>query len=231
MLFYKFEAFLFDQKSSESLYIFDLDDTLVISPNFNDLVIDFLNENYSIKDILLNCLSEVEASISDLKYENGRIFINNNNQILNSKNWFVKGSRIYLIAPQQFNLSNISLPKQVNTEIADIYRSAKNKAIVTARSIKLKDKIIKTLEELNLEYPNKGLFMYPGNAGTTPIWKSNIISSLIKEHNPLHVYFYEDNTKTSKEVDKKIHNLYPSLDYKSTKVEIKQKEVPSTPIL
>ncbi|SRR6266403_1301430 len=206
----------------EELYIFDFDDTLVRSPYFNDLIIQTLNEGHTLSSLLNICLNEIGASVNDLKHENGRIYVLNEQRFQitpNVKNWVVKGSRIYMTSPTQFSLSDISLPTEVNPEIAHIYKMAKNKAIITARSFRMEDKVKDCLTKFNLELPNRGLFTYPGNSGTTPKWKSDVISQLIFEYNPTKVYFYDDNRKTIKAVDKMMASKFPNVEYESIKVE------------
>lgn len=201
--------------SSNELSIFDFDDTLVRTPDFSNLAIKLLKEGHTIASLLNVCLDEIGANLSDLKHENGRIYVLNDERFQMDnmvRNWVVKGNRLYLTSPSQFSLSDISLPTGLNPEIAEIYKECKNKAIVTARSSRIEDKVRKSLTKFGLEQPNKGLFTYPGNAGTTPRWKSEVISKLIEENNPSTVYFYDDNRKTIKEVDRVIKLKFPDVE-------------------
>lgn len=219
--FEKFSTENEPHKDITELYIFDFDDTLVMSPDFSDLIIQTLNEGHTLSSLLNICLNEIGASVSDLKHENGRIYVPNEQRFQmtpNVKNWVIKGSRIYMTSPAQFSLSDISLPTEVNPEISHIYKTVKNKAIITARSSRVEDKVKSCLTKFNLELPNKGLFTYPGNSGTTPKWKSDVISQLIFEHKPTKVYFYDDNKKTVKAVDKMMVAKFPNVEYESFKV-------------
>jgi len=79
-------------QNDETLYIFDFDDTLVHSPSFEELAIEYLTENQSISDLIKRSLSFVNRSKSDLKIENGRIYIEDPNQTIEPKgNWVRKG--------------------------------------------------------------------------------------------------------------------------------------------
>ena len=44
----RFESF----SSEDTLYVFDYDDTLVVTPEFEELAIDFLKENVTIESLL-----------------------------------------------------------------------------------------------------------------------------------------------------------------------------------
>ena len=153
MIIKKFQDFT-DQNT---LYVFDLDDTLVETPRFEDLVIEYLKEDTTIKDILDNSIVKINIKLSDLKWENGRVYTDDpNNDIIlqnNDKNWVRKGKRVYLLAPDEFGIIDISLPTEVR-ELVNLYNSVKNKCIVTARSEKIRSKIEKMLNNFGIEYPN-----------------------------------------------------------------------------
>ena len=120
MIIKKFQDFT-DQNT---LYVFDLDDTLVETPRFEDLVIEYLKEDTTIKDILDNSIVKINIKLSDLKWENGRVYTDDpNNDIIlqnNDKNWVRKGKRVYLLAPDEFGIIDISLPTEVR-ELVNLY--------------------------------------------------------------------------------------------------------------
>ena len=144
------------------------------------------------------------------------------NQDINIKpndiNWVRKGKRIYLLTPDEFGLADISLPTKLK-KLVDLYNSVDNKCIVTARSERIRDKIEKTLVKLGLEYPNHGLYMYPGlkhyKVGT---WKGNKIVELVNKYKFTRVKFYDDNSKYIKSVNKVITEKLPNLKFISIKV-------------
>jgi len=55
------------------LYIFDFDDTLVNSPSFDELAINYLKEDITIKDLLNQSINRVGVTLDDLKWQDGRI--------------------------------------------------------------------------------------------------------------------------------------------------------------
>ena len=218
MIIKKFQDFT-DQNT---LYVFDLDDTLVETPRFEDLVIEYLKEDTTIKDILDNSIVKINIKLSDLKWENGRVYTDDpNNDIIlqnNDKNWVRKGKRVYLLAPNEFGIIDISLPTEVR-ELVNLYNSVKNKCIVTARSEKIRSKIEKMLNNFGIEYPNYGLHMYPHvNHYQVGTWKGNKIVEIINNSKFDRVIFYDDNSKYIKSVNKVIAERLPNLDFKSIKV-------------
>jgi hypothetical protein len=204
---------------SDTLYVFDLDDTLVNTPEFEDFVIEYLIEDVSIKEIVDKSTASIGVNKSDLKWQDGRIYIEDPSENIEVKgNWVRKGKRVYLMAPDIFGTTDLSLPTEV-LELAEFYNSIENKCIVTARSEKIRDKIEKVMKELGLEYPKYGLHMYPYenhyNAGG---WKGEKIVELVKQTGFDKVIFYDDNIKYLKGATKVIKEKLPNLDYKYVKV-------------
>ena len=218
MIIKKFQDFT-DQNT---LYVFDFDDTLVETPRFEDLVIEYLKENVTVKDILDNSIRKINVKLSDLKWENGRVYLDDpNNSITlqqNDKNWVRKGKRVYLLTPDEFGIIDISLPTKVK-ELVNLYNSVQNKSIVTARSEKIRSKIEKILNSFDIEYPNYGLHMYPHiNHYQVGTWKGNKIVEIVNNNKFNKVIFYDDNSKYIKSVNKVILEKLPNLDFKSIKV-------------
>ena len=48
---------LFENKEEETLHIFDFDDTIVDSPSFEELAIEYLKEDVTIKEPKVVCIS------------------------------------------------------------------------------------------------------------------------------------------------------------------------------
>jgi hypothetical protein len=212
----------FKSSEDDTLYIFDFDDTLVDTPSFIDLVIDLIKEDNTLKNLLDKSLSFVDKTIDDLKIENGRLYVEDPNELLPVKgNWVRKKNKhLYLITPNEFHFSDISLPKKTLV-LANLYREVKNKAIVTGRPVKIKDKILNTLNELNLEKPNFGLFCYPlGNdsSNRVAIWKGKTIVDLIKSTNFTKVKFYDDKSKWVNKVKEIVNRELPDIDFEGIKV-------------
>ena len=220
----KFIDFNSPSNEEDILYIFDFDDTLVVTPRFEDQAIEFLKENLTIESLLNVSVSRINKSLKDLKWEDNRIYIDDPlNKIKigeNDRYWVRKGKRIYLLQPDEYSLSEMSLPTKLK-ELSDKYKLVKNKCIVTARPKQMKDKIEKVLEFLGLELPNYGLYLYPYinhyKAGT---WKGNKIIEILSKSKFKKAIFYDDNPKYIKAVNKVIsENLPKDIDFKSIKVD------------
>ena len=67
----RFKEFNESNESNETLRIFDFDDTLVNSPSFEELAIEFLKEDLSIGDMLKTSVGRIGVNLRDLKWENG----------------------------------------------------------------------------------------------------------------------------------------------------------------
>lgn len=196
----------------ETIYIFDFDNTIVDSPKFEDLVKPLILEDS--KSLLMSEIKKIGIKLSDLKWENGKIyFLDKENRIIPNGNWIKRGSRIYLKPPDSFSLSDESLPLNLK-ELADKYNSVKNKAIVTGRSIKIKNKIIKILDKFGLDQPDLGIFCYPltGESGVSH-WKSKTIVEIIKKTGAKKVYFYDDRSKWLKAAKNLVNKELPEVDF------------------
>lgn len=68
----RFTEFNIDQ---QTLYVFDFDDTLVVSPRYEDIAIKFLNENLTVKDLLDRAVKRIGVDKSKLKVQDRRIFV------------------------------------------------------------------------------------------------------------------------------------------------------------
>lgn len=213
---------LFEVKSEEELYIFDFDDTLAQSPSFEDLVISYLKEDVTFKDLFLKSLKEIGKSKSDIKVENGRLYIDDpNSEIKVSKNWIRKKGRVYLTPPDKFYFIEDSFPDKV-TELAKLYNSSKNVAIVTARIESVRDMLEKYMDKLGLKKPNFGLFMYPKREGDeierVASWKAKTIVKIIKDTQFKKVHFYDDKSKIVNAVNKLVKSELPDVSFSGHKV-------------
>ncbi len=210
------------KKIDDILYIFDFDDTLVETPEFEELAFPYLKENITVEELVNRCVDEIKVDKKSLKFLDGRIYFDDPNGEfklpVNSKYWLRKGLRIYLISPNEFSLSDDSLPKE-STDLKKLYDSVENKCIVTARPEILRKKILKNLNNLGFGEPKFGLHMYPSlnhrNAGE---WKGYKIVELIKETGFEKAIFYDDNSKYIKKAKKVINDILPNFDIKYVKV-------------
>ena len=202
------------------LYIFDFDDTIVNSPRFEELAIEHLKENHTIESLLKKSLKYIHKDIKDIKIENGRLYINDpSEEIEINGNWVRKKKRIYLVAPDNFYFSELSLPK-TKTKLAELYNKVDNKAIVTGRTESLRSKVEKSLNDLKLDTPKHGLYCFPSkdeSGDRVPIWKGNTIVKLIKKTGFKKVKFYDDNSKWVNKVTKIVKENLPDIEFEGIK--------------
>jgi len=211
----KFKEF---NESNETLRIFDFDDTLVNSPSFDELAINYLKEDITIKDLLNQSINRVGVTLDDLKWQDGRIYVPDPNKELKEfGNWIRKGDRLYMFTPNAFHLSDLSLPSTLK-ELSELYKSVENKCIVTAREELLRDKITRTLLDLGLELPKYGLHMAPNGTKNAGHWKGERIVEIINETGFQKAIFYDDNAKYIKRATKVVREKLPNFDFTSVKV-------------
>lgn len=186
------------------LYAFDLDDTLVYSERFEEHVKPLLNEFLTPEIILKNKIDEIGIDLSKLKYENGRIFFYDPNNLVDiSKNstWVRKKERVYITQPEAYYLTSESMPIGTYDKIVDLYNKAKYKAIITARKERLRNQTIEALNNLNIEMPNYGLFMYPDDSIIfSSKWKANKLIDLYENNNFTQIHYFDDNMKLLKRI-------------------------------
>ena len=200
------------------LYIFDFDDTLVNSPSFDELAINYLKEDITIKDLLNQSVNRVGVTLDDLKWQDGRVYIlDPNKELREFGNWIRKGDRLYMFTPHAFHLSNLSLPETLK-ELSELYKSVENKCIVTARQEPLRNKITKTLLDLRLELPKYGLHMAPVGTKNAGYWKGEKIVEIVNKTGFQKAIFYDDNIKYIKRATKVVKEKLPNFDFTPVKV-------------
>lgn len=204
--------------SENVLYIFDFDDTLVNSPSFDELAINYLKEDITIKDLLNQSINRVGVTLDDLKWQDGRIYVlDPNKELKEFGNWVRKGDRLYMFTPHAFNISDLSLPSTLK-ELSELYKSVENKCIVTAREESLRNKITRTLLDLGLELPKYGLHMAPNGTKNAGHWKGERIVEIINETGFQKAIFYDDNAKYIKRATKVVREKLPNFDFTPVKV-------------
>jgi len=202
----------------ETLHVFDFDDTLVNSPSFEELAIQYLKEDVTIKDLLIQSVNRIGVSLNDLKWQDNRIYIPDpNKQIKEFGNWVRKGDRMYLTTPNLFHTSNISLPNTLK-EVSDLYKSVENKCIVTAREETIRGKIVDRLLQLGLKLPKYGLHMAPKGSRNLGIWKGEKIVEILKETGFKKAIFYDDNPKYLKRATKVVKEKMPEVIWEPIKI-------------
>ena len=207
-------------QTSETLYIFDFDETIVKTPSFEELVVDYLKESSEIESMLKSSLSKVKVKLSDLKWENGRIFVKDpNHKIKIDGNWIRKGPRVYLLTPSRFPFTDISLPYDLKS-LSELYSKVENKCIVTARPEDMRSKIISVMESFGLEQPKYGLHMFPAGkgSGNSGVWKGNKIIEILKNTGFESAHFYDDNSKIVNKVERMVKSELPNINFNTTRV-------------
>jgi hypothetical protein len=211
--------FKYNEFSDNKLYVFDFDDTLVKTPSFEEVAVMYLKEDKTVKDLLYSSLKMVNRGISDLKYENGRIFIDDPNAAINYRgNWIRRGKRLYLTTPDIFSYMDESLPKEIKKEVVDLYNVVENKCILTARPEGSREKIELTLKKLNLKIPKYGIYMRPDGLKNAGEWKGHKIVELVNKYKFNNVVFYDDNSRYIKKAKKVVNSKLPELNLEVVKI-------------
>jgi len=209
------------QKYDDVLMIFDFDDTIVDSPRFEELAINYIKEGTTVKSLVDKSLKLIGKSKSDLKIENGRLYINDPKSEIEIKgNWVRKKGRVYLVAPDKFYYSEISFPDKL-TKLSSLYKKVKNKAIVTARIKTVRSLVKKYLDKLELGQPTHGLFMYPTkdeDGSKVAAWKAKTIVKLIKDTGFKKVEYFDDKSKIVNAVVKAVKTELPDVEFIGHKV-------------
>jgi hypothetical protein len=211
--------FKFNNFSDNKLYVFDFDDTLVKTPSFEEVASVYIKEDITVKDLLIKSLDLINKNISDLRYENGRIYIEDPNSNIRYKgNWIRRGKRLYLTTPDIFSYMDESLPKEIKKEIVELYNMVENKCIVTARPEGSRKKIELTLKNLNLKMPKYGLYMRPDGLKNAGEWKGHKIVELVNKYKFNSVVFYDDNSRYIKKAKKVVNAKLPDFNFEVIKV-------------
>lgn len=214
----KIEKFNEFNIESQTLYVFDFDDTLMVTPRYEDIAIKFLNENLTVKDLLDRAIKRLGIDKSQLKVQDRRIFIEDpNREHTENKDWVRKGNRLYLIQPDEFSFLDESLPNKVK-ELFNLYNSVKDKCIITARPERVRNKIKEVLNQFGFESPKWGLHMCPNSRINAGRWKGEKIIELVNKTGFQNVIFYDDNSKYIREAKKVVSEKLPNLNFKCIKV-------------
>lgn len=218
---------LFESSNNDTLYIFDFDDTIVDSPRFQELVIRQLRgrKTKSVEFLLRKSLELIGKSVDDLIIDNSRIYIlDAKREIEVNGNWKRVDDRVYLVTPENFYYSAMSFPdsKKRVTTFGDLYKSVKNKAIITARNNELHHTIEDYLEHLGLGLPNWGLFCFDGEddlSENISIWKAEVAVNLIRDSGFKVVKFYDDKPENVDFLVDLVRKELPDVDIEGINVE------------
>lgn len=202
----------------DTLYVFDFDDTLFVTPKWEDIAKKIIFENLTPDDLVKRALQDMNIDKKRLRIQDGRIFFEDPNVTSNiTKDWTRKGSRVYLVQPPEFCYLDESLPNQLKN-ISEIYKKVKNKCIITARPESVRQKIESVLIQSGLEYPNWDLHMCPKGRMNAGRWKGEKICELAKKTEFQNITFYDDNSKYIREAKKVVAEKMPNLNFVCVKV-------------
>lgn len=203
---------------SKTLYVFDFDDTLVVSPRYEDIAKKYLLEKLTAEDLIKRAFKKIGNNKSKLKLQDRRIFLEDPSFTYQSdKDWTRKGDRLYLIEPDEFCYTDDSLPNKLK-DISNIYKQVENKCIITARPESMREKIMDVLKDLGIQYPEFGLHMKPDFLKNAGIWKGEKIAELVKKYGFKKVIFYDDNSKYLRKSKQVVSEKLPNLEFITKKV-------------
>jgi hypothetical protein len=213
----RFQDFNIEQ---QTLYVFDFDDTLMVTPRYEDIAIKFLTENLKVKELLDRALKRIGVNKSQLKVQDKRIFIEDPNKFYKEeKDWVRKGNRLYLVQPEEFSYLDESLPNKLK-ELSNLYNQVEEKCIVTARPESMRHKIENVLDNFQLAKPKWGLHMAPDSRINAGKWKGEKIVELVNSTGFQNVIFYDDNSKYIRGAKKVVSEKLPNLNFKCIKVQV-----------
>ena len=203
---------------NETLYVFDFDDTLMVTPRYEDIAVKYLTENLTVKELLDRAIKRIGVTKDQLKVQDRRIFIEDpDKRFKEEKDWVRKGNRLYLVQPDEFCYLDESLPTQVK-ELVELYKSVQDKCIVTARPQSMRNKIESVLKQFGLDNPKWGVHMCPNSRMNAGKWKGEKIVELVKLTGFNNVIFYDDNSKYIRGAKQVVSEKLPDLNFKCIKV-------------
>lgn len=203
---------------NETLYVFDFDDTLMVTPRYEDIAVKYLTENLTVKELLDRAIKRIGVTKDQLKVQDRRIFIEDpDKRFKEEKDWARKGNRLYLVQPDEFCYLDESLPTQVK-DLVELYKSVQDKCIVTARPQSMRNKIESVLKQFGLDNPKWGVHMCPNSRMNAGKWKGEKIVELVKLTGFNNVIFYDDNSKYIRGAKQVVSEKLPNLNFKCIKV-------------
>lgn len=220
---------IYESNTSTVLNAFDLDETLVFNTTFEENIKHLLLEYKTPTEIFFDKINKKNINISKLKYENGRIYFNDPMNNFNidkyDTDWVRKKDRVYLIQPDEYLLTDESLPISVNENLLELYNNSLNKCIITARLEVSKSNIIKRLNELGVKQPNCGIFMLSDKYSNKVKFKADALIKLQKKYNFEVINYYDDNIKLLKKMKEYFKENKINADinlFKVTKTDIRR---------
>lgn len=212
----------YEQYLHEStLYVFDLDDTLVDTPSFGDHAAPIL-ERIDVLSHLERAARAADRPLSDIHVADGRVYIDDPESIIPAVKglWYRKKGRLYLTTPDGYYTDELSVPTEIRPDIVAVYRTAPHRAIVTGRGESSRLMVNRFLRDLGIPAPDMGLHMFPGtDLGRTAAWKANTIIGMIRTGGFSEAHYYEDNAKWLKWVTMEAARRVPDVRFVPHKVD------------
>jgi len=217
------------------LKIFDMDRTLINTPEFSDFVktssegmVDtnkYFPEHFkTIKSLFWDILMKEVAFI---KEGDQIVIINTKNKSkfdgmqfydMLAKNENVKkyleliNDAIVVKAPAGFYADPDTLGYAVNNSIFKEYEKANHKMILTGRGEKMRESVLKMLHYLNMSEPNEGLMLWPGKPKIIE-WKAEVIIKTASTGKWDVIHFYEDRADWLGFAKEKMDKSYPNIEF------------------
>jgi hypothetical protein len=234
----------------KTLYVFDMDDTLLETPRLSDVVnvengeIKTGNENIReyikklkgifsslfFKEIcfgksndfivILNCAtnkplgSEYIDSIQDLDSQKlSKAGLKNSTKKDLLRTIEEKNGVLVLKPFPGFYDAKETIGTIINPEIIPIYKSAKNKMIITGRNEKMRQDIEGRLTELGIGVPNFGLHLFQGGSNGISAYKVKVIEDTIIANGWEEIHFFEDRADWLDKAEKEITEKFPEIKF------------------
>ncbi len=215
--------------------IFDMDRTLIVTPDFVDFIdihdgeiVDtnkYFPEHFkSIKSLFWNLLMR---EVTFKKEGEHIVVINTKNKStfdgmqfsdMLSKNRDTNkylelfDDAIVVKSPAGFYTDPDTLGYAVNNSIFEKYRKATHKMILTGRGEKMRVHILKMLKFLDMREPNEGLMLWPGKP-TIIEWKAETIVKTASTGKWDVIHFYEDRADWLGFAKEKMNQSYPNIKF------------------
>lgn len=217
----------------KTIYIFDLDDSLTVTPVFADFIgvkdgeeIGH-NSNYNeyFKMTRAAFWDKLSKPVSFVRKGDFIVVINKSTGKPfdgDTMNYFrdKRGQKMFEVVNDILVLRSFTgfhsdprtIGKRVNEPVYEAYKSAENKMILTGRDEKLRPEIEKVLNEIGVEYPNYGLMMYSGNEGIKK-FKTRVIIESIQKNEWNEVHFYEDRQDWLHFAEGSVKEKFPDIKF------------------
>jgi hypothetical protein len=218
---------------SKTIHIFDLDDSLTVTPVFADFIGVKDGEQVSPDSNYPEYFKMARAAFWD-RLSKPVSFVRKGDFIIvinkstgkpfdgDAMNYFrdrmgqkmveVFNDILILRSFTGFHSDPRTIGKRVNEPVYEAYKSATNRMILTGRDEKLRPEIEKTLSEIGVEYPNYGLLMYSGNEGIKK-FKTRVIAESIRKNGWEEVHFYEDRQDWLHFAEGSIKEKFPDVKF------------------